>query len=215
VDQAVLYALAVALSPVPIAAILIILSSRGASTDAAWFAGGWTLGVTTSAAVFALLVANLNVNSSRPAWIGGAYLVLAVGFLAAATSLWLRRGRLPTSPGWLDIVDHFTPVRSATLGIVLSDANPKVLALSLGAALSLGRTRASSLATAWTVALFSAIAALGVLVPIVICLILPAQSAPRLTSLRTWLGTHERVVLTMLALAISGVFLRDGLNTLT
>ena len=209
-----MYALGVALSPIPIAAILIILSRCGASTEAACFACAWTVGVAAAAAVFSVLVIDLHVRDSRPAWIAATYLVLAAGFFVTATTLWLpRRGR-PASQRWLETVGQFTPGRAATLALVLSDANPKVLALSLGAALSLARAHANSLATASSVVLFGAIGATGVLMPIVACLVLPAQNAPRRTSVRTWLAKHERVVLTLLALAISALFLYDGITAL-
>ncbi len=43
---------------------------------------------------------------------------------------------------------------------------------------------------------------------------LPGHGAVPLAAFRSWLARHERAVLTVLALAIGGLFLRDGLTLL-
>ena len=122
--------------------------------------------------------------------------------------------RPPGSPPWLDVVDRFTPVRAASFGAFLSGANPKVVALSLGAALSLADAQASLLASLATVALFTVIGAAGVVVPTAAYVALPGHGAAPLAAFRGWLARHERTVLIVLALAIGGFFLRDGLTLL-
>jgi Sap, sulfolipid-1-addressing protein len=214
VQHSVVYALGVAVSPIPIAAILLILSSRGASANAMSFAAGWIAGLTTSALVFTVLVNGLDVTDSAPVWISVADLILGVAFLAVAARVWFWWRPLRSSPAWLDVVDRFTPVRSAIFGGVLSGANPKVLALSLGAAISVARARTDTWVTVAAVALFVAIGATGVLVPIAAYIACPTQGGARLASLRRWLARHERVVLAVLSLAIGGFFLQDGIDSL-
>jgi Sap, sulfolipid-1-addressing protein len=114
----------------------------------------------------------------------------------------------------LDQVNRFTSRRSATLGTVLSCANPKVMALSLGAALSVARVRADGLLTLSQVALFVAIGAAGVLAPIAAYLALPSHGAATLATLRGRLAKHERAVLTVFAMAIGAVFIHNGIDSL-
>lgn len=213
-QHAVVYALGVAVSPVPIAAILLILSGRGASANAMSFAAGWIAGVTTSALVCTALVNGLDLTDSAPVWISVADLILGVAFLAVATRVWIHWKPVRSSPAWLDVVDRFTPVRSAIFGGVLSGANPKVLALSLGAAISVARAGTPTGATAAAVALFVAIGATGVLVPIAAYAARPTQGRARLASVRRWLARHERAVLAVLSFAIGGFFVQDGIDSL-
>jgi hypothetical protein len=215
VRDALTYALGVAISPFAIATVLLILSSRSATANAVSFAAGWISGVAACAVAFTLLVNELDINDSEPAWMRVTDLAVGVGFLAVAAKLSIRRRSLHSAPPWVDAVDRFTPVRAATLGVVLSGANPKVLALSLGATLSLAETGASASLTATTVALFIVIGATGVVTPIAAYVAFPIQGAARLARLRQWLAKHERIVLIALALAIGGLFIRDGIDSFT
>ena len=115
---------------------------------------------------------------------------------------------------WIDAVDNLTASRSGGLGLVLSGANPKIAALSLGAALSLAETDAGATGTAMTAALFTAIGAVGVAAPLAIHLAAPTRTEPVLLRLRAWLGTHETAVLVVLGLVVGGLFLREGVAAL-
>ena len=80
--------------------------------------------------------------------------------------------------------------RSAGLGVVLSSANPKVIALALGAALALGESGANVLVTAEAVIAFVAIGATGVAVPLAVYL---AARADRGSHSLTILRSRSRV----------------------
>ena len=212
-EHALVYALGVAVSPVAIATVLVILSSQRGSTNAVSFAAGWTAGIAICAVGFTVVVDRLDVTDSRPVWLGVLDAAVGAAFLGVAATLWLLR-RPPDAPPWLNAVDGFTRVRSASLGAFLSAANPKVFALSLGAALSLDEAQAGLLMSMATVALFTVIGAAGVVVPTVAYVTLPGHGAEPLAAFRGWLAHHERTVLIVLALAIGGLFLRDGLMLL-
>jgi hypothetical protein len=214
VEHALVYALGVAVSPVAIATVLVMLSSPRGSANAVSFAAGWTVGIAVCAVGLTVVVDLLDVTDSRPVWLGVLNATVGAAFLGAAATIWLLR-RPPDAPPWLDAVDGFTPVRSASLGAFLSTVNPKVFALSLGAALALGQAQVSLLKSMATVALFTVIGAAGVVVPTAAYVTLPGHGAERLAAFRRWLGHHERTVLIVLALAIGGLFLRDGLMLMT
>ena len=213
-EHALVYALGVAVSPVAIATVLVMLSSPRGSTNAVSFAAGWTAGVAICAVGFTVVVDRLDVTDSRPVWLGVLNAAVGAAFLGAAATIWLLR-RPPDAPPWLNAIDGFTRVRSASLGAFLSAASPKVFALSLGAALSLAEAQASPLKNMATVALFIAIGAAGVVVPAAAYVALPGHGAKQLAAFRGWLSRHERTVLIVLGLAIGGLFLRDGLMLLT
>ena len=213
-EHALVYALGVAVSPVAIATVLVMLSSPRGSTNAVSFAAGWTAGIAICAVGFTVVVDRLDVTDSRPVWLGVLNAAVGAAFLGAAATIWLLR-RPPDAPPWLNAIDGFTRVRSASLGAFLSAASPKVFALSLGAALSLAEAQASPLKNMATVALFIAIGAAGVVVPAAAYVALPGHGAKQLAAFRGWLSRYERTVLIVLGLAIGGLFLRDGLMLLT
>jgi hypothetical protein len=212
VREALPYAVGVALSPVPIAAILVLLTCRRAVRNGLSFLLGWTL--TVAALVFVLyqLADGAGVSDSDPVWIAVVDLVFGAAFLLATFGVWRRRPERTVS--WLAAVDDIGTGRSAALGVVLSGANPKVLALSLGAALALAQAEVGAAATAQAVVLFAAIGAIGVLVPLGIYVAAPGRSGSVLVRLRAWLERRETAVLVALGLVVGGLFVLDGLSRL-
>lgn len=205
------YAVGIAVSPLPIAFVLLLLSGPRGRARAAGFAAGWAVGLAATVSVLVVLVNRLDVQDSHPAWIGAANVAVGVGFLAAAAQAW-RGPQLMA--GVLGAIDHLTPARSAISGVVMSSVNPKVYALTLGAALALATTGATTGTAAATTTLYVAIGATGVILPVGVDLAAPVHSAHWLESFRAWLETHERTILIVLGVLIGVVFLRQGIATL-
>jgi len=211
VRESLVYAVGVAVSPVPIASTLLILTCRRARTNAVSFAAGWVVGLSAAAATFVVLVQASGLTDSSPAWIAIPELSVGAAFLAGAAVVW--RGRHKRA-GWIQTVDDFTAAGSARMGMVLSGANPKVLALSLGAAVALAESDPAPALTASTVVLFVAIGAAGVLIPFAVYLVFPSRVAPVLSALRAWLVRYEAPVLFVLSVAIGATFVTSGVGAL-
>jgi threonine/homoserine/homoserine lactone efflux protein len=207
VQDALPYAVGVAISPIPIAAVLLLLTCKSALAKGFSFLGGWVVGVAVPMLLFVVLVDRAGVTDSDPVWIVVAELAIGVAFLLAAAAVWTRRQRRRERDPWADSIDSFTSVRSAGLGIALSGANPKVVALSLGAALAVADSGA---ATAGAVAGYTAVGAVGVLVPLALYLAAPVRAQSALRRMRAWLARHEVTVLALLGLLLGALFLRDG-----
>ena len=213
--EASVYAIAVALSPVPIGAVVLLLTSPEREAKGLSFLAGWVVGVGALALLFVVLVEATGISDADPLWLALAEISLGVVFLVVAVALWLLRDRRGgrTAP-WIDAIDNLTASRSGGLGVFLAGANPKIAALSLGAALSLAKTDASATTVAVSAALFTAIGTLGVAAPLAIHLAAPTRTEPVLLRLRSWLGTHETAVLVVLGLVVGGLFCREGVAAL-
>lgn len=98
--------------------------------------------------------------------------------------------------------------------MILSGANPKVLALALGAAESVARSSAAAPPAVVGAALFVALGSLGVIIPSVVYAARPARTARLLDGLRGWLARRGRPVLTVLSIAIGILFTESGLSIL-
>jgi threonine/homoserine/homoserine lactone efflux protein len=186
----------------------LLTSNRGALTGS-YFAVGWVVGLSVVATVAVVLVHAVDVTSSSPGWIEIVELALGAAFLAGAVAV-IRKGppRVPHSR-FVDRVDSVTRSGALGLGGLVSIANPKILALALGAALvASGETTGSAAADA---AFFTAIGALAVVVPLAAYVLLPTWSRPALTEARNWIARHERPVLTAVAFAIGTTFIVGAL----
>jgi threonine/homoserine/homoserine lactone efflux protein len=212
VNAAVPFALGVAASPVPVASMILLLSSQRGRLAGGSFAVGWIVGVAAAALSLVLLVAATGVSDSDPAWIGVAEIVLGVGFAVAAIRIWVRSSAEQTSatPRWLQALDDLSPARSAVVGVVLAGANPKVIALCLGAALALAEADAGAPTSAAGVLAFATVGAAGVVAPLLLYLAAPARAGVVLARLREWLVRNDRTVLVVLGFVLAAIFVAGG-----
>lgn len=217
VNDALVLAVGVAVSPVPIAAVTLILSGARPRALGSSFAFGWVLGVAGSIVLLIALVGLADTSDESPLWIAVPELVLGLVFLGLAVHIWRGRSRKAvrdTPPRWLEALDRLTPARSAGLGLVLAGANPKNLALALAAAIALTEEHASSATTVGSAALFVVIGTLGVAAPLAFSAAAPGRSRSALQGLRAWLLKYEAPVLTLLGLAIGAKLVYDGFTAL-
>ena len=129
-------AIGVAISPVPIIAVILMLFGPNARTTGPAFALGWVLAL-VGVGVIVLTVADTGDVSSEQAPSDAVYAIkLLVGllFLVLAVRQWRSRpkeGEEAEMPGWMSAIDEFTPVRSFGLAVLLAGVNPKNLGLTL------------------------------------------------------------------------------------
>lgn len=214
-NDALVLAVGVAFSPVPIAAVTLILTGANARSLGSSFALGWVAGVTAAIALLIVLVGLADTSDETPLWIAVPELVLGLVFLGLAVHIWRGRSQRiarDTPPRWLAALDRLTPARSAGLGLVLAGANPKNLGLALAAAIALTESEAGSATTVVAAVLFVVIGTVGVAVPLVLTTAAPNRSRSALQRLRGWLLRYDAVVLTLLGLAIGARFVYDGLT---
>lgn len=214
-NDALVLAVGVAFSPVPIAAVTLILTGANARSLGSSFALGWVAGVTAAIALLIALVGLADTSDETPLWIAVPELVLGLIFIGLAAHIWRGRGRGAAEdqpPRWLTALDRLTPARSAGLGLFLAGANPKNLGLALAAAIALTESEAGSATTVVAAVLFVVIGTVGVAVPLVLTTAAPNRSRSALQRLRGWLLRYDAVVLTLLGLAIGARFVYDGLT---
>jgi len=197
-------AVGMAISPLPIVAVVaILLSTRGRAAAPAYT--GAFLAVTL--AVIAVGAATSAGASAASHGSGGKIVVLiltallTVGFSAFAVVSWLGRpkpGTPPATPSWLAAVDAITPARAAGLGLLMAATNSKNLPLELKGGAVLG---AAHLPVAVTVLLCVALAVAGSLT-LVVPTILGATGLPpvvaALRRLKDEMIAHNAVIMTVL-----------------
>ena len=125
-------AVGVAVSPVPIIAVILMLLSPRAGGTSVGFLAGWVAGVVLGMTILRLVAETVGFDTSdgpstTSSWIK---IVLGVLLLLLGVPQWRSRpkkGAPVALPEWMAAIDHVTPVKAAGLGLLLSSVNPKNL----------------------------------------------------------------------------------------
>ena len=123
-----------AISPVPIIAVILMLFSAKARVNGPMFLAGWALALTVVVALAYVLAgaaatATEETTTDTIAW---GRLILGVLLLLLAGRQWQSRpapGATPPMPKWMAGIDGFTPGKAFGLALILAGPNPKNLLL--------------------------------------------------------------------------------------
>jgi threonine/homoserine/homoserine lactone efflux protein len=210
-------ALGVAISPIPIIAVILMLLARKAGGTGAGFVAGWVVGIAGATTVVRLLADTLGQGGSDEPSAAASWVELGLGALLVglAVQQWRSRptrGSEPALPKWMAAIDRFTAVKAAGLGLALSALNPKNLLLCIAAGAAVADGGLSAGQDVWSVVVFTAIAASTVVLPVVAYTVGRKRMAGPLESLRTWLTAHGVTVMATLLLVIGAVLIGQGLG---
>jgi threonine/homoserine/homoserine lactone efflux protein len=212
-------AVGVALSPLPIVAVVLMLVSRRGRVNGPAFVLGWIAGLAVLGAI--VLSASSGADASdggQPAtWVSVLKLVLGALMLLVALKQWRGRPRDPsevTTPKWMSALDTFTPVKAVGAGGLLSGLNPKNTLLAIGGAAAIAGTGIPAGEQAVAYAIFVVIATVGVGAPVVVSLVMGDRSRALLDSLKNWMGANNAVIMAVLLLVLGTKLIGDGISGL-
>jgi threonine/homoserine/homoserine lactone efflux protein len=217
IGQALPAAVGVAVSPLPIVAVVLMLVTPQGRVNGPAFIVGWWAGL----AVVGVLVLSLSsgagaTSDGAPAtWLSWLKLILGVLMLLVAARQW--RGRPegdeePATPKWMGALEGFTPVKAIGAGMFLSGLNPKNLLLAVAGAAAIAGTGVSTgdETIAWIV--FILIASIGVATPVVIAFAMGDRSRALLDRLKTWMARENAVIMAVLLLVIGVKLIGDAIS---
>lgn len=211
-------AVGIAISPIPIAAVILMLFSRRSRANGVSFLVGWVAGIAAVTVVVAVLP-GLGAGDGNPSdATGWVKLSLGVVLLVVAAARWRGRPRpdeeVPV-PRWMDRIDGLTPLPALGLGVLLSALNPKNLVLAAAAGATIGAAQLPGGQLAVVVAVFTALAAATVLVPVVAYLVAGDRLDESLERTKTWLVANNAAVIAVLLLVFGLNLVGNGLSILT
>jgi threonine/homoserine/homoserine lactone efflux protein len=215
-------AIGVAISPVPIIAVILILFSKRAKSNGLAFLAGWMLALATVCTVVMLIGSAADIGTSSGPSKGAAILRIILGVLLffAAWRQWKKRpkGREePQMPKWMAGIEGFSAVKSFIMAVGLSVLNPKNLVLTLAAAVSITQATQESLSGAepWiAMIVFVVIASSTVAAAVFTYLIGGKRAEEVLTSWKAWLTANNATVMFVLLLVFGMVVLGKGIASL-
>lgn len=205
----------IAFSPIPIAAVILILMTPQGRRNSLAFVIGWLLGLSALLLSVILVVGRIDAaGGPRFPWIGPSLQVLFGLFLwSLAFRIWRSRPRSEESektPVWMEKLDQFGWAKSLSLAVVLGVANLKNLPITVQAGILVSRGPDWGEGRWWLILLFLAVGLLGVGAPLVVATLFPRRSDQVLRAWRRWLCRHNALVLTCLFSGIGAMLLFKG-----
>jgi threonine/homoserine/homoserine lactone efflux protein len=208
-------AVAVALSPIPIVAVVLLLGTPRAKVNGAAFALGWIVGMALVMAIVLVLFGAGEASDATQTSVRWGTLVLGVLMVVLAIGQWRkrpRRGEDAPLPTWVTKVDGFTPAKSLAAGALLSGVNPKNLALTLAAAGAIAVDGLDNAQQFWAAAVFVAIASSSVVVLVLAALVAPKATAQPLASIRQFMADNNAVIMAVVLLLLGVKLVGDALS---
>lgn len=212
------YAVGVALSPLPMIALLLVLQSPSARAASGLFLIGRYAAVAVIAVIAAFgaeLLPESTETSTVGAWLRIALGVALVGWGVTKTLRWLRgRDQRPELPGWLAAISTTTPARATRLAVILSAVNVKELAFGLGAGLTIAAGDLAAGATTVTSLVYAMLACSGLIAVVAAFWMGGSRVGGPLGVARDWLVRNHKVVVAGVLLVVGSILVGEGLRAL-
>jgi len=208
-------AIGVAISPVPIIAVILMLFSNAAGRNSVSFLIGWIGGLVLASAI--VLAIGLDSSGTPSDTSGVIKVAIGVLFVSLGVKQWRSRPRdgvAPEMPAWMATIDDLPAPKAFGLGLLLSGVNPKNLGLTIVATASIGASGLTGGEEAVVVAVFVLIASITIIVPVVGYLVAGARAEPLLNTMKDWLTENNATVMTILFIVLGAKVLGDGISIL-
>jgi threonine/homoserine/homoserine lactone efflux protein len=207
----------IALSPIPVIAVVLILLSPKASTLGPCFMAGWLAGITASIVIMTLLstiIPERDPDESSPT-AGLIKLALGALLILMAVKQWRGRptdGSEPELPGWMNAIGTLSAVKAIGFGLLLSAPNPKNFLLAGAAGVTIGATDLSTQNSIIAAAAFVLLASASVVVPVIAHQITGKSMDPFLAQVHRWMVANNTTIMIVLKLFIGINVIGQGIG---
>lgn len=211
-------AIGVALSPVPIVAVILMLGTPRARSNGSAFAAGWLAGLIAVSIIVVFVVGGAKDPSSATAT-GVNWFQVAVGvlFFAMAAKQWRERptgGEEPEMPKWLAVIDTFEWPKALGLAVLLSAVNPKNLLLTAAGSMAIAQAGLDGGQSAAAIAVFVIVGSLTVVGPVVLYLVAPRAAASKLQTVKDFFAHNNAAIMMVLLVILGAKLLGQGFGAL-
>lgn len=207
-------ALVITLSPLTIIPGILMLHTPSPRPTSIAFLVGWVLGIGGLTAGFVLVSNALGGLNKQPTWAPYVRIVIGVLLIAFGLYRWFTRKRSEHTPGWLTSMTGIGPARAFVTALVLVVVNPKVLLMCAAAGLAIGSAGLGTTG-AWTAdAVFTAVAASSVALPVLAYLVAGERLDEPLNKLKIWMEAQHATLVAAILVVIGIMVLYKGIHGL-
>ena len=212
-------AIGIAISPLPIIAVILMLTTPKARTNGPAFLAGWLLGLVVVAGLVLVVTdaAGAAASSDRSRIVSLAILVLGVVLLVLAWRQFKSRpgpGEETPAPKWMQALDGFTATRSLSVGALFSGVKPKNLILAAAAAASIAQSGIAGPQQVAVLLVLLLVGSVGIIAPVAVYFAMGDRAEPLLDGWKTWLSANNATVMIVLFLVFGVVLLGKGIGGL-
>jgi threonine/homoserine/homoserine lactone efflux protein len=217
--ELIVIALGIAAFPLPIMAVILALSSGRPKMTGSAFLAGWLVGLLIVGTIAIILIEPYYENDGGKSGLISVYLRGALGLMLVflAFRKWhlsRRNGTETRQPEWIRSISGDKPKNAMTAGFLLSGANPKNILLIVAASSIIAGSE-MAFAVQWlTLAAFSIIASLGVLLPIGGRFLAPKKSEKFLKNTGEFLKRNNGKIIIALLLGIGIMLIGESATVL-
>ena len=210
-------AVGVAISPVPVALVIMILVSGRARTNGPAFAVGWVVSVAATVGVFTALARAANASGDATVSDGVNWLQVAFGllFIWLAVRQWRSRpraGEAPEEPKVFALVGGLGVAKALGLGVAAAAANPKNLALGASAGGTIAQAGLDTAGAVGAVVAYVVVGSLTVVVPVAAYLAVGERARGALDTTKEWLTANNATIMIVLFVVLAAKMLGSGLQ---
>ncbi len=208
-------ALVIAISPFSvIPAVLVLQAPRPRPTGLA-FLGSWLVGLAALTAAFVASSGALEgLHNKPPTWASWLRVVLGVALIGFGIYRWLTRHGHTESPKWMRSFATLTPRRAVITGLVLVVIRLEVLIMCALAGLAIGSSGLGMAADWISAAIFVAVAASTVAVPILAYVGAGDRLDDAMARLKDWMERNNAALLAVILVLIGSMVLYHGVHAL-
>lgn len=210
-------AVGVAISPIPIIAVVMMLVSPRGRVNGPAYLLGQVVGVAGAGAIVLLVAGSTSAtDEGQPArWVDWLKLALGVLLFLLALKQWRarpREGEKAATPKWMEAIDDFTPPKALGAGVVLSALNPKNLILTIAGMVAIISAGIPGDEEAVALIVFTVIGSLGVAIPVVMFFALGDRSGPLLQRLKESMAQNNALIMAVILLLIGAKLIGDAIT---
>lgn len=211
-------AIGVALSPLPIVAVILILGTPRARIIGPLFAIGWITGLAVLSTLVVILGDGRLSNRGEPGTLlSWGRVLIGVVLVIFAARIWKRRPRPGESaplPRWMETLGAVHPRRATLVGAALSSANPLNVALTTAAAAAIVQREQDAVHDALGIIVFVVLGSLTVAGPALWYLLDPQRALRRLVAVRNFMSSHNAAIMATLLVVLGVKLMWNGLRGL-
>ena len=209
----------IAVNPIPIIVVVLILDSPQGRANSLIFLGSWVLGLAALAGIVLATTSAAESSSYDGVKTVESVIRILLGLLllSLATKKWGKRpkpGEEVELPKWMASIETLGPGKTLGVGLLITIVNPKHVALTVAAMISIAQAHLAPGTAVALLAIFVLLSSLGVGTPVIYALAGGESAKTTLATWKAWLSANNAAILAVLFLVFGVVLLSKGIGDL-